>query len=467
MVRLLSAFALLLLSAPGHALDPRALAARVDTYVMGELTRQRIPGIAVAVIHHGEVLVAKGYGFANLEHRVPVKPETVFQSASVGKQFTAALVMLLAQDGVLSLGDPITTFYPDAPWRWRGITIRHLLTHTSGIPDYEESAIDLRKDYSEDELARFAFGLTLEFEPGARWSYSNTGYVLLGGIVRKATGRSYGDLLRERVFAPLGMRTARLVSEEEIVPDRSAGYRLSGGEMRNQEWVSPTLNATADGGLHLSIQDLVAWDAGIRAQALLGAEGWGEVFRPVTLRSGKTYPYGFGWFVDAFSGQLRQHHGGAWQGFKAYVSRHVGDDLTVAVLANLAEADPVEIANGLAALVDPRLAARDEPIPDRDPAVTERARRLLALAAQGKLSPALLAHVRAGFFPEVASAIERTLASAGSLRRLELLEAREQGDDRVYRYRATFSTGVYQLVLGLASDGGVSTFGLRPRRPRP
>jgi len=458
---------LLLLPSLGQALDAGALRSRVDAYVLREQARQSIPGIAVAVVRGGDVLVAKGYGLANVEHGVPVKPGTVFESASVGKQFTAALVMLLAEEGKLSLDDAITSFYPDAPWRWRGITLRHLLTHTSGIPDYEESAIDLRRDYSEDELARFAFGLALESEPGTRWSYSNTGYLLLGAIIRKATGRAYGDLLRERVFAPLGMRTARVVSEEEIVPDRAAGYRLRGGELRNQEWVSPSLNATADGGLYLSILDYVAWDAAIRRKALLGAESWKAAFEPVTLRSGKAYPYGFGWFVDDFSGQLRQHHGGAWQGFKAYISRYVRDDLTVVVLANLAEADPTEIANGLAALVDPRLAVRDDPIPDREPAVTERARRLVAMAAEGQLSPAVLAHVRAGFFPDVASAIQRTLARAGSLQRLELLEAREQGDDRVYRYRATFSAGVYQLVLGLAADGGVTTLGLRPRRPRP
>ena len=153
--------------------------------------------------------------------------------------------------------------------------MRHLLTHTSGIPDYGPETVDFRKDYTEEELARLAFGLKLEFAPGSRWNYSNTGYVLLGIIVGKASGRFYGDLLAERVFAPLGMKTARVISEADIVPNRAAGYRLVDGQLKNQEWVAPKLNTTADGSLYLSVLDLVAWDRGLRAGAVLEARELG------------------------------------------------------------------------------------------------------------------------------------------------------------------------------------------------
>lgn len=181
------------------------------------------------------------------------------------------------------------------------------------------------------------------------------------------------------------------------------------------------------------------------------------------LRSGTTYPYGFGWSVDDFSGQRRYHHGGAWQGFKTYISRHLEDDLTVIVLANLSAVDPGELVDGVAALFNPTLAARTKAIADREPVVTERARRLISAAEEGKLTAEELAYVRAGFFPGTAKAYEETLKGAGRLVRLDLLEAQAMGDDRVYRYRAAFQKGTFLLVFGLAPDGRVSTFGLRRR----
>ena len=253
--------------------------------------------------------------------------------------------MLLVEQGTIGLEDPVTKFFPDAPASWRAITVHHLLTHTSGIPDYEEvkggpASVDLRRDYTEDELARLAFNLTLEFPPGSRWNYSNTGYLLLGIIIHKASGQFYGDLLRERVFGPLGMKTARVISDEDIVPNRAAGYRLANGALKNQEWVSPTFNATADGALYFSVRDLIAWDKGLRSGAILSPKSWEQIYAPVKLKSGNPYPYGFGWFVNTVNGNLRLHHGGSWQGFKSYISRYLGEDLTIIVLANLAKPTP-------------------------------------------------------------------------------------------------------------------------------
>ncbi|HSB55685.1 MAG TPA: serine hydrolase domain-containing protein, partial [Gemmatimonadales bacterium] len=150
----------------------------VDRYVRSEVARQRIPGLSIAVLRGDSLLLARGYGEANVEHHVPAADSTVYQSGSVGKQFTAALVVRLVQEGRLGLDDPIARWLPEGPPEWRRITLRHLLTHTSGIPDYADSTLDYRKDYTEDELIALAAGLPPAFEPGARWSYSNTGYVL-------------------------------------------------------------------------------------------------------------------------------------------------------------------------------------------------------------------------------------------------------------------------------------------------
>ena len=328
-----------------QATGQAAVLSRIDSVVKAEMSRQKIPGVAVAIVSKGTVMMAKGYGEANVEHHVAVTPETLFESGSVGKQFTSTAVMLLVEDGKIGLEDPITKYFPDAPASWAGITVRHLLTHTSGIPDYTTDAMDYRRDYTEDELAKMAFGLKPEFPPGSRWNYSNTGYVLLGIIIHKASGQFYGDVLRDRVFGPLQMRTARIISEEDIIPNRAAGYQLVKGALKNQEWVAPMLNTTADGSLYLSLQDYIAWDRGLRAGKILKPASWATVNTPVTLTSGKHYPYGFGWSIDTVAGQLRIHHGGAWQGFQTYISRYLGDDMTIVALANLGGSQPVAIVD--------------------------------------------------------------------------------------------------------------------------
>lgn len=442
---------------------------RVDAFVRAEMAREQVPGVAVAIVDHGRVVKARGYGLANVEHDVPVRAETIFQSGSLGKQFTAATVMTLVEEGKISLDDSIAKYFPEAPEAFRPITVRHLLTHTSGIPDYTEGTIDLRRDYTEDELAKMAFGLKLEFAAGSRWNYSNTGYLMLGVLVHRASGRFYGDVLRERVFAPLGMKTARIISEEEIVPHRAAGYRLVDGRLKNQEWVAPKLNTTADGSLYFSVLDLVAWDKGLRDRAVLKPESWAAVFQPVRLTSGRTYPYGFGWGIEQRAGQTVLEHGGSWQGFRTQLTRYLGNDLTVIVLANLAEADPDRFVQGIAAAIDPKLA-RPEPaaIADREPEVTARLLTLLAAARDGRLSPEEFAYVRAGFFPDAARRYAERLKGLGEPRRVDLLERRELGDDRVYRYSVAYDGDkAFRVGLGIAPDGKLSALSITPREPGP
>lgn len=330
----------------------------VDAIVRAEMTKQRIPGVAVAVVRNGDPIKAQGYGEANVELKVPVTPDTIFQSGSLGKQFTAAVIMALVDDGKLAVTDKLTKFFPDAPPAWRDITVQHLLTHTSGIANYTGGKVDYRKDYTEDELVKLAYGLPLDFAPGDQWRYSNTGYVILGAIVRNVSGRFYGDVLRDRIFQPLGMATARVISESDIVPNRSAGYELDDGRLQNQEWVSPSLNTTADGALYLSVNDLIAWVRGLRAKALLSSQSWNATFSPAQLNSGRRHSYGFGWAVDRVKGYDRYRHGGSWQGFKTHLARYVaadGSDLSVIVLANLAQAQPDVIVDAVAAHYLPKL----------------------------------------------------------------------------------------------------------------
>ena len=332
-----------------------AQADKVDDYIRAEMAKSRIPGLALAVVRNGEVVKAKGYGFANLEHQVATTPATIFQSGSVGKQFTATLVMMLAEEGRLSLDDRIGKFLPGSPETWDPITVRHLLTHTAGISNKLYDQIDMRRDYTEAELLPLIAALPLDFPPGDRWNYSNPGYVLLGMIIRSVSGKFYGDLLQERVFGPLGMTTARVISEADIIPNRADGYQLVKGELKHQDWVSPMLNTTADGALYLTVLDLAKWDAALYGERLLKQASLGRMWTPVRLNNGTTTDYGFGWRITQVNGHRLIEHGGSWQGFKAQISRYTDDKLTVIVLANLAETEQGRIAHEVAGILEAAL----------------------------------------------------------------------------------------------------------------
>jgi CubicO group peptidase (beta-lactamase class C family) len=347
-------FALILLVAI-TCLAQGSLESKVDEYVRAEMQAQHIPGLSLAVIKDGRIVLAKGYGLANVEHQVPVKPETIFQSGSVGKQFTATAVMMLMEEGKLSLDDKITKYFPDSPTAWRDITVRHLLTHTSGMTDYPQD-FDLRRDYSEDDLYQRIKMIPLAFQPGEKWSYSNLAYVMLGILIHKVSGKFYGDFLQERVFKPLEMSTARVISEADIVPNRAAGYRLVNGELKNQNWVSPSLNTTADGALYLTVYDMAKWDAALYTGKLLKRSSLEQMWTPVKLNNGKTFPYGFGWALGEIRGHRIIEHGGSWQGFKSQISRYPDDKLTVVLFANQARTNQAKIAHGVAALFKPELA---------------------------------------------------------------------------------------------------------------
>lgn len=444
-------------AAPGPALG------RVDAFVRAEMERQKAPGVAIGIVKNGKVVLAKGYGFANLEHRVPVGPETIFQSGSLGKQFTAMAVMLQVEAGKLSLEDPLTKFFPGAPEPWSTITVRHLLNHTSGLPDLE-GTLDYRKDYTDEELARFAYALRLEFPPGSRWSYSNTGYVLLGIIVNRVAGTFYGDILRERVFKPAGMTTARIISEEDLVPHRAAGYRRVKGELKNQEWVAPSLNTTGDGSLYVSLNDLIAWDAAVQARALLTPASWREILSPARLTSGATFPYGFGWQLEERDGKPLHQHSGGWQGFTSFYARFLGDSLSLIVLTNCANVNPAAFSDGIAALMNPALAVPDlKPIEDREPQVTTRMAALLEKAREGGLAPADFAYARAGFFPERVKTYQEMLRTLGPAGRLVLVQRVTRGDDRVFTYEVPFGSKIYRYTVGLAPDDRLVGFSLREK----
>jgi CubicO group peptidase (beta-lactamase class C family) len=346
---LLTAYAVFLLGiGTSHAQSPATTSA-VTEYVKAEMQRQHIPGLSLLVVKADTIVRAEGFGLSNVELQVPVKPETIFQSGSVGKQFTATAVMMLVEQGKIGLDDPLTKYFADAPAAWKEVTVRELLSHTAGFGDYPKT-FDMRRDWTEDEELKLIESIPLAYPPGTKWEYSNFGYVTLGILIHRVTGEFYGDFLQEQIFRPLGMQSTRIISEADIVPNRSAGYRMVKGELKNQEWVSPVVNTTADGSLYFSILDLVKWDAALYTEKLLKRSSLELMWTPVKLKNGEVNKgnYGFGWFVDNRNGHRCIHHDGSWQGFETAIDRYVDDRLTVVVLANLADSEPGKISQRVA-----------------------------------------------------------------------------------------------------------------------
>jgi CubicO group peptidase (beta-lactamase class C family) len=249
------------------------------------------------------------------------------------------------------LDDPLSKYLDSGPSWWSEVTIRELLSHTAGFTDYPKD-FDLRKDFSEEELLKIVEAIPPAYPPGTNWAYSNLGYVTLGILIHRVTGQYFGDFLQERVFKPLGMSTTRIISEADIIPNRAAGYRLEKGQIKNQEWVSPSANSTADGSLYFTILDLAKWDAALYTEKVLKESSKRQMWTVATLRDGKPNRagYGFAWFVDTRHGHRLVGHGGRWQGFTSHIARYLDDGLTIAILTNQGNCDPQRIVDEVAAI---------------------------------------------------------------------------------------------------------------------
>ena len=465
---------------PLAPLDAQHLAS-IDDFVNHEMARQRIPGLELGIYNRGRILLAKGYGLANVELNVPVKPETLMQSGSVGKQFVSAAIMMLVEEGKISLDDSITKYFPDAPAAWRPILIKNLLSHASGLSEYESpdrtgpnGPFYFRLDFTEDELAKKIEALPIEWAPGEKWDYRNTNYVLLGIIIHKITGMPYAEFLSERIFKPLGMTSTRLISDRDIIPNRASGYEIDdNGELKNQEWVSPTFNSTADGTLYFNVLDLAKWDEALYGTKLLKQSSLDRMWTMYPLSNGKPNPagYGFAWLIGAQDGHKRIEHGGAWQGFTCRISRYPDDSLTVVVLTNLEAgySNPGVIAHVVAGLVNPALTVpKLEAIADDHPELAERLKKFLDEIVAGtdirpETTPQLAAHIT----PDVAKDMQRSVGKLWPGGTLTLVK-RDKGTDGepqwVSTYRLSKGGDAMLLVFGLGADGKILIFHWSPNR---
>ncbi len=454
------------------ALSPDQISA-IDRFVQSQMKSRKIPGVSVGIYSRGQVLLAKGYGMSDVELSVAVKPETVFQSGSVGKQFVSAAIMMLVEEGKINLDDSIVKYFPNAPESWKPILIKNLLSHTSGLAEYEsgeragpKGPFYLRLDFTEDELVEKVEALPIDFKVGEQWSYRNTNYLLLGIIIHKVTGKFYADFLQERIFKPLGMTSTRLISDADIIPNRASGYELHHGELKNQEWVSPTFNSTADGTLYFNVLDLAKWDGALYGTTLLKQSSLDRMWTVYPLNDGKPNPanYGFGWMMEPMNGHRSTQHGGAWQGFTCFILRYPDDALSVAVLTNLAGGGPGTIAKVIAGLINPALMPpKLAEIPDDQPALVVRLRKLLAQLVAGEdVRNQMSEEMAAGFTPVDAKDAQADLTQVWPPDSLVLVKRKSLGSMLGSVYRIRKGDHAWLISFAVDKEGKVAIFADAP-----
>lgn len=362
-----------------------ARADEIDSLVRSEMAKQHIAGLSLAVIRNGKIEKAQGYGLANVELNVKANRDTVYEIGSMTKQFTALGMLLLAEEGKLSLDDPVSKYLDGAPPAWGKITIRHCLTHTAGLKDYLGLPdFGLTKDVKKDEFVGKTGKYPLDFQPGEGWMYSNTGYYLAGLIIERVANKSWEEFIKERIFKPLGMNRTYTHNVFDVIPNRASGYSWAQKQFRN----APPMGANgafAAGAILSSVTDLAKWDAALVGGKLVRKQAMESLWSRARFNSGRTYPYGMGWFLPVMNGHKIVAHGGNTIAYSSDIFRYPDGRLTIIILTNRSVISPESMAGDIAKMLDPALrspalAERDDP----DAKTTIRLLNLLRSAGTGK-----------------------------------------------------------------------------------
>jgi CubicO group peptidase (beta-lactamase class C family) len=456
------------LSSPIHAQSDQ-----VDEYIQIEMKKRLIPGLALVVIRDGEIVKMKGYGFANLEHEVPVNPDTVFELASVTKQFTAAAVMALVDEGNIRVDDPIVQYLPNSPQHWKDITVRHLLTHTAGLPNLENGFQALRKggvrlNYTTTQLFNAAKNDPMSFAPGERWQYSDVGYFLLGMIIEKASGHTYRSFLASRFFEPLGMASTSVLDQWAVLKNRAAGYTLRNGQIVNIRRVIQ-VELPSHYGIFSTVRDLVKWDNALATGKVVKQLSLEQMWTPVKLNSGGSFPYGFGWGIEERRGHRMITHSGITG---TEYTRFPEHKLTVIVLTNLGrhigttEVNSWGLTKGVAGRFIPKflLGSLKEQL-DLNLELTQNLRDFLSSIAKGEDSSLIMPGLHAMLSPSGRDATARRLRELKSFTFLTCDEIQGRVVDRLGAqvsrscyYKMVTEAETRYYLFWLTSDNKVADF---------
>jgi len=430
---------------------------KTNEYIRLMMSKKHIPGLSVAVLKEGKILKMQSYGLANIETRSPATSQTVYRIASLSKQFIAAGVMLLQQDGKIDLDSPISRYLDSLPPAWQGISVRNLLTHTSGLvrdaPDFDPLKV---RPLSED--IRAIYPLPLDFTPGTQWDYSNMNYYVLAAIIEKVTGTNWTGWISKHIFDPAGMAQTRTCSMTDLVPNRAGGYeRKSAGWENAQIWLA----LRPSGAFLSSITDLAKWDGMLYNDKLLTAVSKKQMWTAMKLNDGKNTHYGFGWFIDSVNNHLHVHHSGAVPGFRSDFERFPDDKLTVIVLTNVGSANVERMAQNIAGFFVPALKPLPTKVlPDKEPEITARVKNFInGLQQHSAIDTSTLSG-------ELAKIYKRDQARAladpirGKIYSIKLIERREKNGRRTYRYRLDYGYDYIDLIIQFDSQNKIIGFGI-------
>ena len=437
---------------------------KIDEIAISELEQQAAPGLALAVVRDGRVVYSRGYGFASIELQQTVRDASLFEIGSITKQFTAADILLLVEDGRINLQMPLSTFVPDFP-RAKEITLRDLLTMRSGIPDYTDQPgfdkLALKPATPADILATVK-QLPLDFDPGTRWEYSNTNYVLLGMVIERASGESYGSSVNDKIFRPLNMIATQYGNAGASSPDVATGYSFDGARMRpatpwDLDW------AFAAGGLVSNALELAVWDTALLQGKVVNLADLREMWTPITLKDGTRIPYGYGWTIESLYGHREIDDNGDLPGYSGRNAIFPNDKFDVIVLANTQAFDAGPVVNRIFAQFFPPTPAQVAAEHQGDDVALGRARDVFRKLASGTLDQsALTGSAAKRLTSTLRSQAKAQLGKLGSPKRFDQTDKYLLGDETVYSYRLVFKQGAVGLVVAFDAAGKVGTLAVEP-----
>jgi CubicO group peptidase (beta-lactamase class C family) len=443
-----------------------ASADQLDDYIKSEMTRQNVPGLALAIVRDGKMVRTGAYGKADLELDVPANVDNIFEIGSMTKQFTAVLAMMMVEEGKLKLDDPISKYLDNAPKLWEGITIRNLLNHTSGLKEYVLiPGLTLVEEFDRKTFLDKVGVLTLDFEPGVTFAYSNTNFALLGIILEKVSGKTYTELLTERVLRPLEMTNTSILDPDAILKNRAHGYMNFQGKLYRTR--QSMLSNLSDGALLSTVKDIAKWDAALTGGKLLKPESYQLMITPGKLNNGRTRSYGFGTFLAPLGGRPFVGHHGASPGYSAGYGHFPTAKLSVIVMTNVYAINGQQMVTSIAELLEPSLkviSPTEKPDPNKD-----RTTRIMAAIAKlaantpddQYLEPEMVAPMktdrgRMGAGP---------YASLKTTSELVFLNEEAYGADKLLTYRLVTPQRNFIARLVWTSNDKISEIGLRADGP--
>jgi D-alanyl-D-alanine carboxypeptidase len=434
-----------------------AAGSQTDEYVRVMMLKKHIPALSVAVLKDGKVLKVQSYGLANIETHSTAASQTVYKIGSLSKQFIAAAVMLLQQDGKIDLDNRVSKYLDSVPSAWESITIRNLLTHTSGLvrdaPDFDP----LKVRPLSDEI-KAIYALPLDFTPGTQWDYSNMNYYVLAAIIGKVTSVNWADWISKHIFKPCGMNQTRAVSVTDLILNRANGYKRASEGWENADiWLA----LRPSGAFVSSITDLAKWDRTLCSDRLLSAVSKKQMWTTMKLNDGQNTHYGFGWFVDSTNNHLRIHHDGGVPGFRSDFERFPDDKLTVIVLTNVGSANAERIAQTIAGFFMQELKPLPEKaLADTEPEITAKVKSFVyTLQKQSGIDTSTLS---ANVIKNLNNDARRSFADAisGKIYSIILVGRRESNGKRTYRYRLDYGYDHIYLIIQFNSQNKISGYGI-------